>query len=129
MNRKRRTVELGANELEQPLVDVQDSELLDGQAELEGEAEERDGHEIVVAEQQDPAAADCTGVVHRQHAAQLGLRRAMALVELDERRRRCIGEGREAAPQPGDGRRERHTSATTSQSARRLSQIVVVLRA
>ena len=118
LNRKRRTVELGADELEQPLVDVQDSELLDGQAELEGEAEERDGHEIVVAEQQDPAAADCTGVVHRQHAAQLGLRRAMALVEFDERGRRRIGKGREAAPQPGDSRRERHTAPAARRAQR-----------
>jgi len=45
----------------------------------------------------------------------------MALVELDERRRRCIGERREAAPQPGDGRRERHTAAA-ARLARRLDR-------
>jgi hypothetical protein len=79
---------------------------------------ERDGHQIVVNKQQDPAAADRTGSVHRQRAAQLRLRGAVALVELDERRRRCIREGCEATPQPCDGMWERHTAAAACGASR-----------
>ena len=69
-------------------IEVDDGELRDRglRAEAPNDTVDRERRQVVVAEDQDPAPHESVCLVQREDAAQLGLGRAMALVEIEPRR-------------------------------------------
>ena len=106
LNRERRTVELGPDEVEQPLVDVQDGGSVDRTSGTRG----RSGASATDIRSSSPSSRirrphESVGLVQREHAQKLRLERAMALVELGERRRSVaasVSTSRRSRPSAGE---------------------------
>ena len=100
------------------LIDVHDDELVDAYGECQGEPEQRDRDQVVVSEQEDPAAGDRVRFVHGEHPPQLRLRGAVTLIELDEWLRREFRDSCEPAAQSGNRRREGDATPTATRTRR-----------
>ena len=81
-------------------------------------SEDRQGHadQVVVPQQQDPLPGQRARLVHRQHPAQLGLRRAVGLVQVQLRGRLRQGRPFQRPGQRGGLVRDHHAQAATARA-------------